>query len=350
MSPEAPRRTWIAWETQRRSLEMARRLGADLKLFLHGGALRYPRSLAGTAALLAGRRGRTVFVQNPSMLLAAWAGVLRGPFGYRLVVDRHSNFAHLAGKGAGLKRRLSDLLSDFTLRRADLTIVTNAQLARHVELAGGRPFILPDPFPDLSPLRAEADAFALRPDDGQPCEILFVSSWAFDEPIEAAVEAARRLRGEAIIRVSGRAPARYASLLRDAPDNFIPTGFLPEAEYLARLARSDAVMAVTSRAATLVCGGYEGAALGKPLILGDSEALRAYFDAGAVYTDGTARDLEHQIRNLITALPAYREGIKAWHARKSAEWDGRLAALEGVLAGMESEAVVASESPVAMAS
>ena len=76
-------------------------------------------------------------------------------------------------------------------------------------------------------------------------------------------------------------------------------------------------MAVTDRAATLVCGGYEGAALGKPLILGNSQALRGYFDEGCVYTDGTAMDVEARIRALMADLPGYREGISRLYARRS---------------------------------
>lgn len=327
-----PSRAWIAWETQRRSLGLSRLLGAELRLFLHKGWSRYPRCLADTAAFLGRRRGGLVFAQNPSMVLAAWAGLLKRPLGYSLVVDRHSNFAHLSGPGAGLKRRLSDLLSDFTLRRADLTIVTNAELAEHVERAGGRAFVLPDPFPDLSAWRPLAEASEAEPRAVR--EILFVSSWAFDEPIEAALEACRRLRGEVVVRITGRVPAGYARLLRSAPDNFVPTGFLSEGDFFSAMARCDAVMAVTRRAATLVCGGYEGAALGKPLILGDSRALREYFDAGSVYTDGSPADLEARIRELLGALPQHRAAIKAWRNRREEEWRGRLSALEGVLAGL----------------
>lgn len=328
----APPRTWIAWETQRRSLGLARLLGAELRLFLHKGWLRYARCLAGTAAFLSKRPGNLVFVQNPSMVLAAWAGVLKGILGFPLVVDRHSNFAYLSGPGAGLKRRLSDLLSDFTLRRADLTLVTNAELADHVERAGGRAFVLPDPFPDLSAWRPLAEAAEARPRAIK--EILFVSSWAFDEPIEAAMEACRRLGGEAIVRITGRVPSGYARLLRSAPGNFIPTGFLSENDFFAAMADCDAVMAVTRRQATLVCGGYEGAAMGKPLILGDSRALRGFFDAGCVYTDGSAADLEARIRGLLADLPAYRTAIRAWLARRQREESDRMAELEGVLAAL----------------
>ncbi len=339
-----PGRIWIAWESQRRSLGLSRRFGAELALCLRSGWLRYPYALAWTASRLSRNRGGLVFVQNPSMVLAAFAGAVKGLFGFRLVVDRHSNFGYLAGHGAGLKRRLSDLLSGFTLRRADLTIVTNPELAGYVENAGGRAFVLPDPFPDLSAWREEAVAAETAADPShRPREILFVSSWAFDEPIAAAMEACRRLPGEIVIRITGRPPAAYAKALADAPPNFIPTGFLSENDFFSAMARCDAVMAVTSRAATLVCGGYEGAALGKPLILGSSAALRAYFDAGCVYTDGSPADLELCIRNLFTALPAYRRDIRAWHARRAVEWETRLAALEKTIAAL----CEASETPAA---
>jgi len=333
-------RTWIAWETQRRSLGLARILGAEIRLFLHKGWLRYPRCLAGTAALLSKKPGNLVFVQNPSMVLAAWAGALKGPLGYTLVVDRHSNFAHLSGPGAGLKRRLSDLLSDFTLRRADLTLVTNPELAESVERAGGRAFVLPDPFPDVSAWRPLAEAAEAKPRAIK--EILFVSSWAFDEPIEAAMEACRRLRGEVIVRITGRAPAGYARLLRSAPDNFIATGYLSENDFFAAMAHCDAVMAVTRREATLVCGGYEGAAMGKPLILGNSRALRGFFDAGCVYTDGSAADLEARIRELMNGLPAYRSAIRSWLDRRQSDERERLAALEGALAALAAPALSAA--------
>lgn len=338
-TPDRPiSRTWIAWETQRRSLGLAPMLGAEIRLFLHKGWQRYPRCLADTAALLYKRPGNMVFVQNPSMVLAAWAGALKGLLGYTLVVDRHSNFSHLSGPGAGLKRRLSDLLSDFTLRRADLTLVTNAELAESVERAGGSAFVLPDPFPDLSAWRPLAEAVEAKPRAIK--EILFVSSWAFDEPIEAALEACRRLRGEVIVRITGRVPAGYARLLRSAPDNFIATGFLSENDFFAAMAHCDAVMAVTRREATLVCGGYEGAAMGKPLILGNSRALREFFDAGCVYTDGGAADLEARIRDLMNGLPVYRSAIRAWLVRRENDQRDRLAALEGVLSALNARFLV----------
>lgn len=330
---DLPDRIWIAWEEQRRTLNLSGRMRARLRLCLdeRRGWLRYPLSISKTVALLARQQGRTVIVQNPSMVLAALACLLKRTLGYTLVVDRHSNFGFLAPSGkAGLKRRLSDLLSGYTLRHADLTVVTNQELRAIVEEAGGRAFVLPDPFPELPLMLRKPSPNGLAA-GRRPMEILFVSSWAFDEPIAETIEACRRMKGEAVVRITGRMKPEYARMVAEAPENFIATGFLSDADYFDLMARSDAVMAVTRRAATLVCGGYEAAVLGKPLILGDSQALREYFHAGAVHTDGTAEDLERQIRLLISDLPNYAEGIRRFHAQRAEEWEGKLADLESTI-------------------
>lgn len=328
-----PGRIWLAWERQRRSLELAARLGARLELCLHEdrGRLRYPLSIARTLRILGTCRGKTVFAQNPSMLLAALAGLLKRVFGYRLVVDRHSNFTFLSGTPPGPKRLLLDFLSGLTLRLADLTLVTNPGLAARVERLGGRPFVLPDPFPEVPP-SALAAARARGPrNPGAPLEVLFVSSWAFDEPIAAALEACRSLPGRVNVRVTGRPKAAFAGLLEGRPGNFIPTGFLSDADYFDLMARCDAVMCVTSRDCTLVCGAYEAVAMGKPMILGDTPTLRDWFDAGALHTDGSAEDLRRVLVGLERELPSLEEGVRGLLARRGPEWQGRLASLRWLL-------------------
>lgn len=322
-------RVWIAWETQRRSLELSARLGAELRLCLDEdrGWMRHAVSAAKTWRILEASRGKAVFVQNPSMVLAALACVLKPIFGYHLIVDRHSNFGFLS-QNAGLKRALSDLLSKRTLQAADLTIVTNPELAVRVERMGGRPFVLPDPFPRVPAAALETAARADDRPGGAPREILFVSSWAFDEPIAETIEACRALQGKVVVHITGRPKAAYRKLLEGAPPNFVTTGFLSDADYFDRMARCDAVMAITRRPCTLVCGAYEAIALGKPMVLGDTEALRDYFDAGAVYTDSSAPDLVRALTGIVDRLPELRKEVLDLRERRSAEWDGRLAALE----------------------
>lgn len=320
--PLSPR-VWIAWETQRRSLNLSQKVGAELAIFDHEdkGLYRYPLSIAKTLSRFWRYRGQVVFVQNPSMILAAFAALLKPLFRYTLVVDRHSNFDFGPQRKLGFKDRVHSLLSLYSLRGADITIITNRELYQRVEREGGHAFVLPDPFPSLEV--REAAPLPRFPAKDRP-EILFVSSWAFDEPILETLEACRLLGSEARIFISGKPKERFKEALRGAPENFIPTGFLSDEEYFALMNRVDAVIAITKRPATLVCGAYEAISLGKPILLGDSESLREYFDRGAVYTDSSPADIAAKVRRLIADLPRLREEIRALYADRTQAWEKRL--------------------------
>jgi glycosyltransferase involved in cell wall biosynthesis len=321
-------RLWIAWETQRRSLTLSRRVGARLHIFEHSSirAVRYILAGLKTLRLLWKSRNRIVFVQNPSMVLASLACLMKSWFGYWLVVDRHSDFL---ADGTPRHRAIDKVLSKlnaYTLRRADLTIVTNRELSQKVLVEGGRPFVLPDPFPD--PISAP-----YKP----PCAgltILFVCSWAADEPIVEVVEACRALQGHVTVYASGKPKKKYEPILRAAPPNFVCTGFLPDSDYFRLMAGVDAVIAITRRRATLVCGAYEAISLGKPLILGDSDALREYFDRGALYSDCSPGDLARQLVLLGENLGTYTEQIKELYEARAQEWERALGRLNSRLDDM----------------
>jgi glycosyltransferase involved in cell wall biosynthesis len=328
-------RVWITWEKQRRSLNLSHRLGARLFVFEDSGIriVRYIIAGLKTLRVLLTSRRRIVFVQNPSMVLASVACLLKRVLGYWLVVDRHSSDFTSPDGRRSLSRALLARLSVYTIRRADLTIVTNQELAGRVLREGGRPFVLPDPFPELSEQRSDRAGAGL--------EILFVCSWAPDEPIAEVVEACRALEGRATVFASGKPKKRYAPVLSAAPPNFVSTGFLPDPEYFRLMARVDVVMALTRRPATLVCGAYEALSLGKPVILGNSDVLRAYFDRGAVYSDCSPRDLVTKVEMVARDLPGYGQEASAFYATRKREWDETLSDLNRRLAKM----VGRSESP-----
>lgn len=318
---------WIAWERQRRSLSMADRLGARLMLLTYDASKlrRYPLSAWHTVRELRRSAGGTVFVQNPSQVLAALAALLKGYFAIVLVVDRHSNFVELESSKSPLRNMVESALSNYSVRRADLTIVTNRELSILVQKKGGRPFVLPDPFPLVRSLTPPV------PRSARPFELLFVASWSADEPIAAAIELCRRLGDDIVVRITGRVKPDYHDLLNDAPANFVATGFISDDEYFDLMSHADAVLAVTTRPATLTCGAYEAVTMGKPMVLGDSPSVRDYFDSGAVYTDGTPADLEKQVRVLMADLPRYREQVQQFHSRREKEWDKRLKELQDTI-------------------
>lgn len=312
---------WIAWERQRRTLELASALGADLHILLSGKPWLLRAAVLGcrTTALLARRRPAVLIVQNPSILLTSLACALRRVFGYRLVVDRHSNFKfHTAGRRA-LKWRVFHTLSRWTSREADLTIVTNEPLRRVVEEWGGRAMVLQDRLPRLD----AASALPL----GSGAHVACVNSFNQDEPVAELVAAARLAGPGVTFHVTGNA-ARCPRALRDsAPPNLRFTGYLAEPDYQSLLASADVVMVLTRQDHTLVCGAYEAVSLGKPLVLSDTGALRGYFRRGVVFAHNQDEDLVRAVHEALERRDALAEEVRLLATELAADWSRRFADL-----------------------
>jgi glycosyltransferase involved in cell wall biosynthesis len=309
---------WIAWETQRRTLTLSRKLGFELRIFDHEklGLLRYPWSTLRTLSMLLRERPSLVAVQNPSMALAALACALKPLLGFALIVDRHSNFLLARRKPRLLRDALFGFLSRFTLRRADLTIVTNGEIADRVAAASGRAFILPDPYPDWIPALP-------APERGVP-EAVFVCSWADDEPIPEVMEACEMLEGEIVLHVTGKPKSLHRDLIGRRPGNFRPTGFLPDEDYFRLLRECDAMVVLTTMPSTLVCGAYESAALGKPLLLSGSAVLKKYFHLGALHLDShEPREIAGKMRRLIARRRELGEEMLTFLRASREEWEKR---------------------------
>ena len=169
-----PKAIWISWERHRRTSTLAEHFGIPLHTLLYSGPapVRYlVLSIRATALLIRERPGVLV-VQNPSIVLATLAVLLRPVFGYRLLVDAHNEAVEPYANAGGLFKRLSGWL----LARADATIVTNAFLAEIVTRHGGRPLVLPDKVPEPAP--GSRVALPNAPD------AVLIATFAADEPIE----------------------------------------------------------------------------------------------------------------------------------------------------------------------
>jgi glycosyltransferase involved in cell wall biosynthesis len=282
------KRLWVTWERQRRSLELAPTFHCQLAVIEYDGVLgRYARSLARTLTLVLRQRPAVLFVQNPSMVLAAFACVIGQALRIPVVVDRHTTF--LIGKDVGitLLGRVFWMLHHFTLRRAALTIVTNAALADLVREAGGRPAVLPDRIPVLRPT-------SRYPTVDAAC-VVFPASYGEDEPLEAVLEACRQLPDDVHVYITGNYRKHDPGLPGRAPGNVTFTGFLPEQDYVDLLFASDAVLALTTAQACMLCACYEALAARKALITSDTFVLRDYFDR-AIFVRNTPESIAEGIR------------------------------------------------------
>jgi len=297
-------RVWIAWEKQRRTIELSKMLSCELHLLDYMGYSRYLKCIASTFRILYKHRSSIIFVQNPSMVLAALACIFKKITRSVVVVDRHTTFR--LGKSAeiSLEYLVFKVFNRFTLQNADLTIVTNEELAKIVKNNKGNPFILPDKLPTII-RRREIKLIAKH-------NILLIASFAQDEPIIAAIEAMSKLKKyckhEVTLYVSGNYKKLPESVIADVPDNIVFTGYLNDSDFENMLHAVDAIMVLTTAESCMLCGCYEAVAASKPLITSNKKVLKKYF-SGCVFVENTSSGICDGIIQLFNNYSIYLENI-----------------------------------------
>ncbi len=302
------RALWVAWERHRRSREICGALGVPLaELAGEGGAWRYPRLLFRTFAMIRRERPDVLFVQCPSIVLGVWAGLLKRVYRFTLVADLHNEavqpFVCRARWYLGLVMAIR--------RLADLSLVSNEALERTVNATGGRAFVLPDPVPVTDGARVAGAR-------GEGAIVLFVCSFAPDEPYVAVIEAARRLPPDVRVLITG--DRRRAVLPRVVPANVRFTGFLPQAEYDALLVRAAVIVDLTEMQDCLVCGAYEAVAARTPLVTSDTAVLRRHFAKGTVFTRHDPASIAAAISRALDEDAALRDGMRLLHRDLTEQW------------------------------
>lgn len=330
-APASPR-IWVTWEKQRRNATLSEALGCRLFEFdfRYPAVVRYPMALLATAAAFVRHRPSIIFVQNPSIVLAAFGVTWGRLFGIPVVVDTHN---------AGLRpfdgrRAWANMLTRFIRRTASLTILSNQALAESVSSESGTApiAVLPDPMPSLAP-PAGKTALAGR------ANVLFVCSWASDEPYLEVLKAATLLPDDVYVYVTGSSRNREAAFGDTLPPNVVLTGYLSEHEFIAMLYACDVIIDLTTRENCLVCGGYEAVSAERAVILSGTEALRSYFYKGALYTDNTHEDLARRIQEALGSREALIRDVRALKRELIERWAGDKSRLEARLSGLLNPAV-----------
>jgi glycosyltransferase involved in cell wall biosynthesis len=189
------------------------------------------------------------------------------------------------------------------------------------------PLIVGDPFLDLP----SGEVFPVK----SGFNIVFVSTFSSDEPLEAVLEAAKQLP-ESNFYVTGNPKHKSSDFFERLPTNVICTGFLPDAQYVGLLRAVDAVMVLTTRDHTLQLGGCEAVSLGKPLITSNWPYLQAFFNKGTVYVDNSADDICNGILTMQQDHDALEAEIIAYRESHRKEWALQLMQLEEIMVGENS--------------
>jgi glycosyltransferase involved in cell wall biosynthesis len=330
-------RIWLTWETQRRN----RTLSDALNARLHELDYKLPRLRrwlkAGfhTFSILFSERPRVLFAQNPSLvlaLLAVWYGRLSGR---PTVIDAHNGgiypYEGRQRRHQHILRRVMRALARHVIRQARVTIVTNSALAAYVESVGGRSAILPDPLPSFP----SADT---SQGDEQPT-VLFICTWAADEPYLEVLRAAAKIDPRIRIKITGKSKGRELALGQPLPPNVMLTGFVPEEEFVELLRSADVVMDLTTLEDCLVCGAYEAVGMGKPMVLSGSRALRAYFCKGGVFTNNTADSIGRAIEQAVAERAQLQAQVAELRAELKESWEVARSQFESLLTELSADDV-----------
>jgi glycosyltransferase involved in cell wall biosynthesis len=319
-----PKKTiWITWENQRRNREISQALG--IRLFelaeidrIANVIWKYSFGLSKTIGILFREKPDIVICQNPSLILSLFLVLIKVLVDSKVIVDAHN---------AGLFPRegrscVLGVISRFVQNRADLTIVTNTTLKKHVEENGGRGFVLQDKIPSILETRR-------RGLKGKK-NILFICSYADDEPYEIVFEAARKIDPSVCIYVTGNYRKREIDPAK-LPPNVVLTGYIPEHEYQEMLCSVDATIDLTKRDDCLVCGAYESVAVEKPMILSKTKALQEYFSMGAVYVEHTVSCMATAISQVVEQNKKLASEVRSLKFLRESQWDVRRKDFETLL-------------------
>lgn len=301
----------VSWENHRRMVGLSEGLQIPLHVLVDGGGRlsRYLKLGWRTLRLFAKHRPRTVLVQNPSLILALLACLARPLWGFKLIVDAHNEavepYINTYWPIPALAR--------WVMAKADITIVTNDYLAIMVSGVGGRPFVLPDRLPAID--------FKSPPELHHSMDVMVIATYAPDEPIADIISAARNIPGDFRFFITGNDAKLAADVRSDIPKNVALTGFLSEEEYWQRMISSHVVLDLTLMPNCLVCGAYEGLALGRPMILSANPPTEAIFGQAAVLTLPFATDIRAALLEARSRYTVLATNVEKARDAYRAHWE-----------------------------
>ena len=313
-------RIWITWETQRRNKNLAKAFNARFIQFDYAASriMRYLVLPFKTISAFRYTNPRIIFSQNPSLVLAFIAILYRKLKDVKIIVDAHNaGIRPLNGENRAL-----NALANYIVRHADITIVTNDNLAAIVKDKGGRPFVLPDRIPEFE--GCPPGKLDLRGN----FNVFFICTFSADEPFLEVIGAGKLLEKDTMIYISGNPKSHIDKIKAEIPDNVVPMGYLPEEEYLRMISSCDLILDLTTREDCLVCGAYEALGMGKPMLLSDTAVNRAYFRKGVLYTDNSSRDIAEKIQVAMRSIGEMTEAVKELKDELMDGWERNRAALE----------------------
>jgi glycosyltransferase involved in cell wall biosynthesis len=300
--------SWISWEKHRRTKELCDFLGIPDTTIASNQSrwLRHPAAMLKTIQHISRQRPSTLIVQCPSIFLGLIASLLKPFFGYKLIIDAHSDAIE---SDKPIIQKLF-FLYKFIHHSADLSVVTNQQNADSVQAFGGRPLVLPDRLFDTPAFKSKILA--------NRHNIVFPCSFDIDEPYTEVLEAIKDLK-DITLYVTGRAPQQV--LEKYKYPNVIFTGYLSLEDYQSLLGSADGILALTTRENCTLCAANEAVSFMQPMILSNTQFLKRYFSKGAIYSDNKASALRKAFLDFIENQSQLKKEVTTLKPQLSSAWE-----------------------------
>jgi hypothetical protein len=333
------RTVFIVWEPHSPRAEgLSQFLGANLYILrdkiqkrFHA-PLQYIKLFTRTLNILRKEKPEIIFCQLPPIFCAISAMVY-GFFSHkkcRIVLDMHTGAFHKPWS-------YFKFLNKWVMKRASFIIVTNTELLEDLPAEYlGRSIVLEDRIPEIQSIkqgrnvsridnsktevhRSEITLELANQIKEPRFKIAVIWSFSPDEPLEEVLAAAAS-KPEIIFYITHDVSRANKQILNKKTDNVILTGFLEYNEYLTLLAEVNAIMVLTTRDKTMLCGAYEAVALEKPLIISNFKPLKRYFHKGAFYVDNSANEIQKAIEYVTHTTEEMTKEMSYLRQEKTNEW------------------------------
>jgi hypothetical protein len=321
----------IAWVREdSRSSSIARALGGEARTFYDLGLhpkplvpLRYLLSAVRTVAYLIRRRPRAVMVQAPPVpavaIVWAWSRLARAP----LLIDSHP--ASFGTEDARADRMMRPLLAWLVPRSAGC-LVTTPRLGEQISQWGGRPIVVHEaPMPWGERIRQRGRSGGRR--------VLFVCTFAPDEPLMQTLEAAAQLP-DVTFAITGDLRRLPEAARIAAPENVQWVGYLSANDYVTALEQADVVMSLTERAESVARSAHEGVDALRPMVISGGPHMRDLFPY-AVFVENDAGSVAAGVAEALRRCEELSERAIDARSVQHRRWREQLSDIQAALSAPE---------------
>lgn len=270
--------------------------------------LKYILASLKTLSVLHKEHPDITFVENPPIFAVLIVWLYCVMYKSKFIVDTHS--------GAFTVKRWAVFLGlyRFLAKRALMNVLHNEPIER--KMTGWEA-----PTMTLEPAPVESRVECVYP-FRRGFNVVLISTYAGDEPVAEAIEAASRLSGVNLY-ITGNLQQAPKSVLEHHPDNVVLTDFLPQNDYLALLKGCDAAMCLTKNDNTMQWGALEALEFERPIITSDWPILKEFFSKGTVHVNNTSKSIMNAIDQIRNNQSLYLRGINNLREERRTIWARR---------------------------